>query len=61
MHYAVFRGEFEHPRGFNRKSGGAVFLDAATYPRLTAFLQRIHSRPAYARALEQGGPYELLR
>jgi glutathione S-transferase len=36
-------------------------LDAATYPKLTAFLARIHARPAYQRALEQGGPYELLR
>jgi glutathione S-transferase len=25
-------------------------------PRLTAFLERIHARPAYARALEKGGP-----
>lgn len=30
-------------------------------PRLVDFLQRIHRRPAYQRALEQGGPYELLR
>ncbi len=29
-------------------------------PRLTAFVDRIHQRPAYRRALEQGGPYELL-
>jgi len=36
-------------------------LDAAAYPRLAAFLARIHERPAYRRALEQGGPYELLR
>lgn len=36
-------------------------LDAATHPNLAAFLARIHARPAYARALEQGGPYELLR
>jgi glutathione S-transferase len=36
-------------------------LDAATYPKLSAFLERIHARPAYRRALEQGGPYELLR
>jgi glutathione S-transferase len=36
-------------------------LDAAAYPKLAAFLQRIHARPAYQRALEQGGPYELLR
>jgi glutathione S-transferase len=24
-------------------------------------LERIHARPAYRRALERGGPYELLR
>ncbi|WP_256077888.1 glutathione S-transferase family protein [Massilia sp. YIM B04103] len=35
-------------------------LDGAR-PRLAAFLQRIHARPAYQRALERGGPYELLR
>jgi glutathione S-transferase len=26
-------------------------------PRLSAFLDRIHARPAYRRALERGGPY----
>jgi glutathione S-transferase len=30
-------------------------------PRLMAFLEKIHSRPAYLRALERGGRYELLR
>jgi glutathione S-transferase len=30
-------------------------------PRLWAFLQKIHARPAYQRALETGGKYELLR
>jgi glutathione S-transferase len=35
-------------------------LDARR-PKLTAFLERIHARPAYKRALEKGGPYELLR
>jgi len=30
-------------------------------PRLMAWLERIHSRPAYRRALERGGKYELLR
>jgi len=30
-------------------------------PRLAAFLQRIHARPAYQRALAKGGPYELMR
>ncbi|OOG59532.1 glutathione S-transferase [Rhodanobacter sp. C03] len=31
----------------------------ARYPRLTAFLQRIHARPAYQRALQNGGEYHL--
>ena len=30
-------------------------------PRLMNFLQRIHTRPAYLRALERGGKYELMR
>ena len=29
-------------------------------PRLMDFLSRIHARPAYQRALERGGKYELL-
>jgi glutathione S-transferase len=33
---------------------------AGNYPRLHAFLQRIHARPAYQRALERGGDYSLL-
>ena len=33
----------------------------ASHPKLSAFLDRIHARPAYKRALERGGPYELLR
>ena len=28
------------------------------YPRLAAFLQKIHARPAYHRALERGGKYD---
>jgi glutathione S-transferase len=32
----------------------------AQWPKLTAFLERIHARPAYQRALERGGKYELL-
>lgn len=31
-----------------------------THPKLHAFLERIHARPAYQRALEQGGPFEIL-
>lgn len=30
-------------------------------PRLMAFLERIHARPAYRRALERGGPYDIVR
>ena len=29
-------------------------------PRLMSYLERIHARPAYQRALERGGPYGLL-
>jgi len=35
-------------------------LDAGR-PRLMGFLERIHARPAYRRALEAGGPYALAR
>ena len=35
-------------------------LDASR-PKLWAFLQRIHARPAYRRALERGGPYDFVR
>jgi glutathione S-transferase len=30
-------------------------------PKLMAFLQRIHARPAYLRAVERGGKYELMK
>jgi glutathione S-transferase len=33
----------------------------AGQPRLMDFLARIHARPAYRRAIEKGGPYELLK
>ena len=33
---------------------------AAKQPRVTEFLQRIHARPAYQRALARGGPYALM-
>ena len=35
-------------------------LDASR-PRLMDFLERIHARPAYRRALERGGPYRFAR
>jgi len=31
-----------------------------TRPKLVAFLERIHARPAYRRAIERGGEYELM-
>jgi len=40
-----------------RARGG---LDAKR-PRLMAFLERIHARPAYRRAVEKGGAYALMR
>lgn len=40
-----------------RARGG---LDA-TRPRLMAYLERIHARPAYLRAVERGGEYALMR
>jgi len=40
-----------------RSRGG---LDAQ-YPKLLTYLDSIHGRPAYQRALQRGGPYELLR
>jgi len=35
-------------------------LAGGDYPNLTAFLQRMRARPAYQRALDKGGPYELM-
>jgi len=34
--------------------------DRAKYPRIHTFLDRIHARPAYQRALTKGGPFEVL-
>ena len=34
--------------------------DLSAYPQLRDFLQRIHARPAYKKALERGGPYSLM-
>jgi glutathione S-transferase len=31
------------------------------YPKLNDFLKKVHARPAYQRALEKGGKYDLLR
>ena len=35
----------------------AARAGAGDHPRIRAFLDRVHARPAYVRALERGGPY----
>jgi glutathione S-transferase len=42
---------------FPIEAGAERAFDAETKPLLKAFLQRIHSRPAYQAALQRGGPY----
>ena len=42
---------------FPVEAGADRAFDRTAYPRLDAFLQTIHARPAYRRALERGGPY----
>lgn len=37
----------------------AARADLSSHPRITAFLGRIHERPAYRRALERGGDFSL--
>ena len=32
-----------------------------SYPNINAYIEKIHARPAYQRAIEKGGPYELMR
>ena len=34
---------------------------AERFPGIMAYLERLHARPAYARALQRGGPYALLK
>jgi glutathione S-transferase len=42
---------------FPVEAAGSRVGYAADRPKLKAFLQKIHARPAYQRALERGGPY----
>lgn len=42
---------------FPVEAGADRAFDASTKPHLKAFLDRIHARPAYRRALERGGEY----
>lgn len=38
---------------------GRAFGKLPTYPNATAWLDRLHARPAYKAAIERGGPYGL--
>jgi glutathione S-transferase len=49
--------QMSFPLEASRARGG---LDEK-HPRLMSFLERIHSRPAYQRAVERGGKYALMR
>lgn len=74
-HFAFLEGELAQREWFAGSDFSAADvqmsfpLEAATaraglgnrYPRLKSFLDRIHARPAYARALERGGAYELMK
>lgn len=42
---------------FPVEAGADRAFDAASKPNLRGFLERIHARPAYRRALERGGAY----
>jgi glutathione S-transferase len=46
---------------FPLEAGAARGDKASARPRTEAFLEKIHLRPAYQRALAAGGPYELMR
>jgi len=35
------------------------YFDGAKYPKIKAWLDRVHARPAYKRALQKGGGYNL--
>jgi glutathione S-transferase len=40
-------------------AAAAGYVDARM-PNIAGFLERIHERPAYRRALDAGGPYQLI-
>ena len=69
---AVMRRAVEEGRIKNRPGPRAIYFSTDHYraaarggldasrPKLMGYLQRIHARPAYKKALERGGPYDLL-
>jgi glutathione S-transferase len=74
-HLAYMEGELKRGKWFagDEITGADIqlsfVLEAASargglddkYPKLAAFVKRIHARPAYKRGLERGGPYELIK
>ncbi|MNN40953.1 hypothetical protein D3C81_1550450 [compost metagenome] len=42
---------------FPLEAAASRAIDLAAYPNIARFLQTIHARPAWKRALEQGGEY----
>ena len=55
-HFSAADIQMSFPLEAAQARGG---LDAR-YPRLLAFLSRIHARPAYERALAKGGPFDIV-
>jgi glutathione S-transferase len=72
-HLAYLEGELEKTNWFAGRSFTAADIQMSfvieavgasgalgkKFPKLAHFLERIHARPAYKRALERGGPYSL--
>lgn len=46
---------------FPVEAAGARGGLSQSHPKLSAFLERIHARPAYQRALVRGGPFEMVK
>jgi glutathione S-transferase len=75
QHLAFLEGELEYRDWFAGDAFSAADIQLsfpleaaaaragldAKYPKLNAFLQRIHARPAYQRALERGGKYDYVK
>jgi glutathione S-transferase len=75
QHLAFLEGELDHRDWFAGDAFSAADIQLsfpleaaasragldAKYPKLNAFLGRIHARPAYQRALERGGKYDYVK
>jgi glutathione S-transferase len=75
QHQAFLEGELEHRDWFAGDAFSAADIQLsfpleaaasragldAKYPKLNAFLERIHARPANQRALERGGKYDYVK